>query len=96
MSAINVKIRVTVDPAGRVLVWENERVLPSDRIVVADDTGSYEQDISGRWNSNPGCVTYVLDVMLPTPALPAPSARVVPLDDLHGKVTGLGPKAPQP
>ncbi len=71
MTAVNVKVRITVDPAGRVLVWEREQSLPSD--LSPHDA----ENLSGAWHKRPGCRTYILDVDVPVPPLDAPRARVV-------------------
>lgn len=87
MSATNIKVKVTVDPAGRVLVWEHERQLPSDYITTSDGP----MDVSPRtpWYAEGGCAHYILDVTLPIPALPAPTVRVLAGDDFTG--LGFGP-----
>lgn len=76
MTAVNVKVRITVDPAGRVLVWESEQSLPSDRIP-DPDYPSQTRDVSGAWHRQPGCVTYWMNIDVPVPTLAEPRATVV-------------------
>lgn len=90
MTAISIMVRITVDPVGRVLVWENERTLPSDKITTNDGTGEYTQDVAGPWHANVGCVDYVLEVIVPTPPLPEPRVRVVPPHHIDGKIVKMG------
>lgn len=72
MSATHVTVKITVDPAGRVLVHECERTLASDKVNI----GGEERDLSGHWQGGDGCVTYYVNVMLPTPSLEAPTADI--------------------
>ena len=73
MTATHVTVRITVDPAGRVLVHECERTLPSDKVAV----DNFETDQSGCWQRAKGCVTYFVSVTLPTPELESPECHIV-------------------
>lgn len=72
MTGIHVRLNVTVDPCGRVIVGETERLLPGE----THWTAPCERDASGRylrgWYDMPGCVTHTVDLVVPCPLITTP------------------------
>lgn len=66
-AAILVRVRIIVDPAGRVLVHELERLAPNE----PDDRRP------PYWYQRAECVTHELDVMLPCPTITTPQLTYV-------------------
>ncbi len=69
---IAVRLYATVDPCGRLLVGETERLLPGETW----QNAPCERDAQGRhirsWHDLPGCVTHTIDLVVPCPLITTP------------------------
>lgn len=70
MTAIPIKVHIIVDPCGRVLVGETEKLLPGE---------SYGG--AGRpsfWYDQPGCVMHTVTIDVPVPHITTPRITFSP------------------
>ena len=73
MTAIPIKVHIIVDPCGRVLLHETERLFP----------GESTKDAYGEWSDvpwyrRPGCVQHTLTIDVPVPHITTPRITFSP------------------
>lgn len=72
MTAIPIKVHIIVDPCGRVLVHEVERLLPGE---TAEDAYG---DWPDSWYRRPGCVEHTITIDVPVPHITTPRITFSP------------------
>lgn len=67
MTCIPVRVRVTIDPCGRILVLENEQLVGLE---------SHAHDAPVRpphgWHRSAACVTHTFELQIPVPQVTTP------------------------
>lgn len=71
---VHVRLHAVVDPCGRVIVSECEKLLPGESY------GPWDENLDPRpwfrppsnWHQNPACVTHTIDLVLPSPLVTTP------------------------
>ena len=71
---VHVRLHAVVDPCGRVIVGECEKLRPGESY------GPWDPDKDPRpwfrppanWHQNPACVTHTVDLVLPSPLVTTP------------------------
>jgi hypothetical protein len=78
-SAIPIRIRIIVDPCGRVLVHEVEKLAPGEGRSFDSKTGRMVGiDPPDSWYRRAHCVTHTIDIEVPAPTMTTPQITYRP------------------
>lgn len=86
-NAISCRVRITVDPCGRYIVWENEQILPLE---VDSVTSKDRPRAPIGWHKSDACRTYEFEVQVPAPHITTPLITCMtspPSDESFGEMT---------
>ena len=77
MTAIPIRIQIIVDPCGRVLVHEVEKLAPGENYsILGREKG--EVDPPTHWYRSPACVRHTIEIAVPVPTITTPQITYRP------------------